>query len=132
VRSSGTSSAAKTAATITLERRDGTERVIGRDDMVRELGIVEKLDRAVPLLTGRSSAKGGKAWHRFVHLKRLRDDLVQVKDRGYSPDPDQPFVYGRLILGEGDACVVEAASLIRELRPEFLPQHVLDALDIAA
>jgi hypothetical protein len=85
----------------------------------------------VPLLTGRPSVKGGKAWHRFVHLKRLRDDLVHVKDRGYSNDPAPPSVYGRLILGEGDTCVAEAAALILELRPEFLPPHLQEALDLS-
>ena len=65
-----------------------------------------------PSLTGRPSVKGGKAWHRFVHLKRLRDDVVHVKERGYSSDPAEPSVYGRLILGEGDECVAEAAALI--------------------
>jgi hypothetical protein len=118
-------------ATLTLTRRDKTERIVTRDEMVRDLGIVEKLDRAVPLLTGRPSAKGGKAWQRFVHRKRLRDDLVHVKHGGYSTDPQQPSVYGRLILGKCDSCATEAAVLIRELRPEFLPPHLLEELGMA-
>jgi hypothetical protein len=73
-------------ASLTLTRRAKTEREVRRDSMVRDLGIVEKLDRTVPLLTGRSSIRGAKSWQEFVELKRLRDELVHVKERGYSND----------------------------------------------
>jgi hypothetical protein len=118
------------AASLTLTRRDKTKRVVERNDMVRDLGTVEKLDRVVPLLTGRPSVKGSKEWHRFVELKRLRDGLVHVKDRGYSANPDEPSVYGQLILGMGDGCAMDAALLIRAMRPEFLPPHLLEELGL--
>lgn len=114
-------------AVVDVERHGETVS-IPRDEMVRRLNISEKLHLAVPLLPDGRSAKGTKAWERFVHLKRLRDDLVHVKDRGYSNDPDDPSAYGRLMLGAADECVEEAAALVEVTRPVFLPPHVRDAL----
>ena len=99
-------------------------------EMVRRLSIGEKLELSVPLLDQGRSTKGTEPWRRFVHLKRLRDELVHVKDRGYSKDPDQPSAYGQLMLGAGDNCVEDASSVVLAARPGFLPEHVLSALDI--
>jgi hypothetical protein len=114
-------------AAIDVERRGETVQ-ISRDEMVRRLSIAEKLDLAVPLLPDGQSAKGTKSWERFIHLKRLRDDLVHVKDRGYSSDPDDPSAYGKLLLSAADSCVEEAAALVEATRPVFLPPHVREAL----
>lgn len=54
--------------------------------MVRRLGISEKLTLAVPLLPDGENFKGTRPWERYRHLKRLRNDLVHVKQRGYDPD----------------------------------------------
>lgn len=116
-------------ATVNVERQ-GQPVTIGKADMVRRLNITEKLELAVPQLADGNATKGTKAWERFVHLKRLRDDLVHVKDRGYSNDPDQPSAYGQLLAGAGDACVEEAAGLVAAARPTFLPDHVRIALGL--
>ncbi|MFN8204571.1 MAG: hypothetical protein U0S48_18600 [Solirubrobacteraceae bacterium] len=68
-------------AVITIGRKDDT-REIEKSDMVRALNISEKLSQAVPLLDIGEQTKGTRPWERFVHLKRLRDDLVHVKDPG--------------------------------------------------
>lgn len=117
-------------ATLQVERQDETVTVV-KGDMVRRLNITEKLNLAVPLLEDGQPTKGTAAWERFVHLKRLRDDLVHVKERGYSTDPDAPSAYGKLMLGAGDNCVEEATALVRAARPIFLPDHVLAALRAA-
>jgi hypothetical protein len=114
-------------ATVQVERQ-GEPAVIEKAQMVRRLSITEKLDLAVPQLEDGNRTKGTAAWERFVHLKRLRDDLVHVKARGYSTDPDAPSAYGQLMLGAGDDCVEEATALVCAARPVFLPQHVLEAL----
>jgi hypothetical protein len=116
------------SATVTVERGDGPVE-IPRDDMVRRLGISEKLTLAVPLLADGEDFKGTRPWERYRHLKRLRDDLVHVKQRGDDPDPDVRTAYDRLILGDGDECWQDALSVVRAARPEFLPDHVLQALD---
>lgn len=115
-------------ASIEVERQ-GEPVSISKTDMVRRLNITEKLERAVPLLDDGNATKGTAAWERFVHLKRLRDDLVHVKQRGYSTDPDNPSAYGQLMLGADDDCVEEAVALVRAVRPIFLPDWVLEALD---
>jgi hypothetical protein len=84
----------------------------------------------VPQLPDGHATKGTAAWGRFVHLKRLRDALVHVKERGYSTDPDKPSVYGQLMHGTGDDCVEEAVALVLAARPVFLPDHVLAALNM--
>jgi hypothetical protein len=70
-------------ATVEVERQ-GDIVTVAKGDMVRRLSITEKLNFAVPLLEDGHPTKGTAAWERFVHLKRLRDDLVHVKERGYS------------------------------------------------
>jgi hypothetical protein len=62
-------------------------RRVERDDMTRELTIEDKLKRAVPLVTGRHIAGDSRLWEKFTALKQLRDELVHLKERGYSPDP---------------------------------------------
>lgn len=99
-----------------------------KSDMVRRLNLEEKLTRAVPLLPDGANIKGTRPWERYLHLKRLRDELVHVKERGYSPDPDEPTAYDRLLLGHGDDCVEDAVSVAAGARPTFLPDHVLAAL----
>lgn len=107
----------------------GDEQVtVERDEMVRRLSINDKLDRALPLHEDGKSPKGFTAWERYVHLKRLRDDLVHVKARGYSTDPKEPSAYSKLLLGAGDDCVEDAVALIEFGRPGFLDERVLTAL----
>ena len=96
--------------------------------MVRRLNISEKLELAVPLLPDGENTKGTKAWEQFVHLKRLRDDLVHVKERGYSSDPDDPSTYDKVMIGAADSCASDAIDLVLAARPRFLPEHVLEAL----
>jgi hypothetical protein len=115
-------------ASVQVERQGETV-TIQKADMVRRLSITEKLELAVPLLPDGRASKGTAAWGRFVHLKRLRDELVHVKERGYSTDPDKPSAFGQLLLGAADACVEEAVALVLAARPDFLPPHVRAALD---
>jgi hypothetical protein len=97
--------------------------------MVRWLSIEEKLRGAVPLFTKAAPLdKGREPWQSFKRLKDLRDDLVHAKERNYSTDPDHPAVYGRLLQGDGTKCVEEAFALANELRPDFFPENVIEAL----
>jgi hypothetical protein len=93
------------------------------------LGISEKLDRAVPLHEAGGSPKGSAAWEKYVHLKRLRDDLVHVKARGYSSDPHEPSAYSKLLLGAGDECVEGAVALVEAARPGFLDERAVAVLN---
>jgi hypothetical protein len=100
-------------------------KTVARDDMARELQIEEKLKRAVPLVTGRHVAGDSRLWARFTALKELRDELVHLKERGYSPHPDAPSPYSRLMRGDAATCVEDAAELIHEMEgswPEGAPR----------
>jgi hypothetical protein len=94
---------------------------VERDDMTRVLSIEEKLKRAVPLATGRHIAGDSRLWGKFKALKQLRDELVHLKERGYSPDPDAPSPYSRLMRGDAAACVEDAAALIEAMRENAAP-----------
>lgn len=90
-----------------------------------------------PLFTGRPSIKGNKLWQRFVIVRRLRDALVHPKDRGQgrrapgeSPNPKDPGIYGQLIRGDADTVADDAIAMVRALRPEFMPEHVLKAMKL--
>jgi hypothetical protein len=112
---------------IVLERQ-GREVRLGRDEMVRRLSLSEKLDRVFPLLTGEPSIKGTAPWGLFVALRRLRDDLVHVKEGGYSDDPDQPSPFGRLFRGDANRCVEDAARIIMAVWPTWLCDRARAAL----
>lgn len=87
-------------------------KVVERDDMARELSIEDKLKRAVPLATRGHVAGDARLWEKFKALKGLRDELVHLKERGYSPDPDAPSPHSRLMRGDAGGCVEDAAELI--------------------
>lgn len=115
-------------AVITIGRKDDT-REIEKSDMVRALNISEKLSQAVPLLDIGEQTKGTRPWERFVHLKRLRDDLVHVKDpRGSTPDPQTRTAFDRLMLGDGDTCARDAFEIVQAVRPGFLGDHAVEYL----
>jgi hypothetical protein len=114
-------------ALLALEK-NGVVTDVDKDAMVRSLRISEKLDRAVPLLTGAPSIKGTKAWERYVHLRRMRDNLVHVKQRGYSKDPDEPTVFGMLLRGDASDCVEDAVAVVDALRPDWLTEGAREKL----
>jgi hypothetical protein len=116
-------------AEIVLERQ-GSEVRLGRDEMVRRMSLSEKLDHIFPLLTGKLSIKGTVPWQRFVALRRLRDDLVHVKEGGYSNDPDDPSPFGRLFRGDANRCVEDAASIIIAAWPTWLSERARAALGL--
>jgi hypothetical protein len=116
-------------ATVTIERR-GVRREIPRADMVRRLALDEKLDLIVPLVSSRPSIKGRDPWPRFRRLNELRGEVVHVKSRGRTDDPDVPSVLGRLLLGEGSTCVEDAAAVIVACEPNWLSRAAKEALGI--
>jgi len=115
-------------AIIAIELRKGESTEIPKAEMVRRLNLDEKLSRVVPLLPDGRNVKGTTAWPRYRALKYLRDELLHVKEQGYSPEPELRTAYDRLILGEGDSCVEDAVAIVQGARPDFLQKEVLDAL----
>ncbi len=118
-------------ATVTIGKK-GDTREIAQPDMVRRLSLDEKLRQAVPMLrldglVGRNIV-GTRPWERYVHLKKLRDDLVHVKARGYSPDEDTATAYDRLLLGDADTCATDAFEIVQALRPGFLDADAIEHL----
>jgi hypothetical protein len=109
-----------------LERRG---RSIPRDDLALSVGIDDKLKLIVPEVEGGKHIAGdARIWERYKALKFLRDELLHVKRRGYSPDPDEPSEYDRLVLGEADDCVEDAVAVVEGAWPGFLPDFVQEAL----
>ena len=108
-------------ATVEIERRK-EQVTVAQPDMVRRLGLEEKLDLAVPLRTQRPSIKSREPWERFKRLNQLRGEVVHVKRRGRTDDPDLPSALGRLLLGEGSSCVEDAAAVIAANDPKWLPE----------
>ncbi len=116
-------------STLTVERQDGPV-AVGKERMVRSLRISEKLDLAVPMLTGDPSVKGTAAWESYVRIRRMRDSLVHVKDLGYSDDPDSPSVFGQLLRGYASTCVNDAVSVVIALRPDWLSPAARQSLGV--
>lgn len=109
-----------------LERKG---RSIRRDELAQTLGIDDKLKLVMPEVEGGKHIAGdARIWERYKALKFLRDELLHVKRRGYSPDPDEPSEYDRLMLGEADHCVEDAVAVIEGAWPGFLPDYVQSAL----
>jgi hypothetical protein len=114
-------------AVVTIGKKDDT-RDIAQPEMVRRLNLDEKLALAVPMLDIGEQIKGTRPWERYRHLKKLRDELVHVKERGYDPDPAKRTAYDRLILGDGDTCARDAFEIVQAARPGFLGTHVAEYL----
>jgi hypothetical protein len=118
------------AATVTIERR-GEQVEVAQPELVRRLGLDEKLDLVAPLVSGQASIKGTRPWELFKRLNELRGEVVHVKARGRTDDPDIPSALGRLLLGEGSKCVEDAATVINACDPGWLPEAARRALGIA-
>lgn len=117
------------AATVTIERR-GESTEVAQPDMVRRLRLDEKLDLVAPIVSGRPSIKGTRPWELFKRLNELRGEIVHVKARGRTADPDIPSALGRLIVGEGATCIEDAAAAIDACEPGWLPQTSRQALGL--
>src|SRR5690242_13807468 len=98
--------------------------------MVRRLSLDEKPDQVAPIASGRASIKRTKAWEQFKSLNELRGEVVHVKARGRTDDPDIPSALGRLIVGEGATCIEDAAAMIQACEPNWLPVSSRRALGI--
>lgn len=113
---------------------DGTtlahnKKVYDKDSMIRQLSINDKLKKVMPKLVGGQPIAGdAKLWGRYCALKELRDELVHIKHRGLTSDPDEPSAYDRLLLGEADGCVETAIDVVEGTWPELFPTHVRQAL----
>lgn len=109
----------------TITRKGDT---LDKPAMIR-VSTDEKFKRVVPLLDGAKRIAGdSEIWGRYQQLKFLRDELVHIKQRGNTSDPDDPSAYDRLMLGAGDNCVEDAIIVIDGAWPGFLPDHVREAL----
>lgn len=106
---------------VVIERRG---RAIAKQDLVRELGIDDKLKRVVPMVKGGVSISGTRAWEKYRNLKSLRDELLHVKRRGYDPDPSERTAYDRLMVGDADSCADDALAVIDAAWPGWIPEHV--------
>ena len=118
------------AATVTIERR-GEEVDVNQPELVRRLRLDEKLDLVAPLVSGQASIKGTRPWELFKRLNELRGEVVHVKARGRTDDPDIPSALGRLLLGEGSNCVEDAAAVINACEAGWLPEPARRALGLA-
>jgi hypothetical protein len=106
------------SAVVVVERAS-TSTAIPKAEMVRRLSLSEKL-HDLALVLSVPQIKGTAVWELFVKLRRLRDDLVHVKQRGYSNDPDAPSPFGQLFRGDATCCVEHARDVILALWPEGL------------
>ncbi len=115
------------ADTVTIERR-GDQLEVPQPELVRRLGLDEKLDLVAPRVSGHPSIKGTRPWELFKKLNELRGEVVHLKARGRTDDPDVPSVLGRLLLGEGSNCVEDAVIVITACDPSWLPEAARRAL----
>ncbi len=108
--------------------RRGGEQEIEKNELARRLSISEKLDRVGPVVASRRSIRGTKRWDEFKRLKDLRDSLVHLKRRGYSPDPEEPSEFAQLARGNATESVATAARVIEAAEPGWIPSDVLAKL----
>jgi hypothetical protein len=98
------------------------KKTIAQPDLARRLSIEDKLKRVMPLATNQPSIAGTALWEDFGALKDLRDDLVHLKQRGFSSDPAVASPFGRLMFGEAASCVQVAARVIQAIEPTRFPE----------
>ena len=91
----------------------------------------QKLEYAVPALTGRPMIKGNsRAWPKFRQLARIRNGLLHP-ERVALNDPTRPGPFGRLMLGQGSKAPEDAAFVIEELEPGWIPSEVRHELGLS-
>jgi hypothetical protein len=117
-------------ATVTIQR-NGDQVEVAKPELVRRLRLDEKLDLVAPIVSGGASIKGTQPWELFKKLNELRGEVVHVKARGRTDDPDVPSALGRLMLGEGSNCVEDAAAVITAADRGWLPEAARRALGFA-
>jgi hypothetical protein len=116
-------------ATVTRQR-NGEQQQIPKSELIRRLGLEEKLDLVVPQVAGVASIKGQAVWERFKRLNELRGEVVHYKPRGQTDDPDIKSALGRLLTGEGSSCVADATAVITAYEPTVLPEATRQALAV--
>ena len=89
--------AAADDATVPVERNDTVRNIAKRNAV--DIGIGEKVRFVVPRVTG-NQVWGTPAWDQFADLRRLRDEVTHLRDRGVSNDPDC-LRSGRIFRGDG-------------------------------
>jgi hypothetical protein len=109
-------------ASVTVERK-GLQVVYERDSMERGLNLAEKVTLVGPMLTGRPSIKGRRAWEAYRRVTSLRSELLHMKSKAEN-DPDKPGPFGQLLLGEGSKAPEDAAAVIHAVEPDWIPKHV--------
>ena len=115
--------------TVEIERR-GEKVTVAQPEMIRRLSIEEKLDLVLPKTTGKKSIKDKEPWPRFKKLNELRGEVVHVKARGQTDDPDVPSILGRLLKGDGSSCVDDAVAIITAYDDTVLPESTQKALGL--
>jgi hypothetical protein len=84
-----------------------------REALERTLSTDEKMATVLPQLLTVKSPKGGKLWHKFVRLKRLRDSLTHLKTGDRYPRPAKdPSVFHLLLTEPASAWPKAAAETI--------------------
>ncbi len=106
-------------ATVSIKKQ-GEVVEIAKVAMERGLSLKAKFDRVIPTVSGRPSIKGTAAWETLNRLTEMRNELVHVKNRGYSMDPDEPSIFGRIILGRTLTCVDDALFVVDAAFPDIL------------
>ena len=104
-------------ATVPVERNDTVRNIAKRNAV--DIGIGEKVRFVVPRVTG-NQVWGTPAWDQFADLRRLRDEVTHLRDRGVSNDPDMPTVLGRIFRGDGANAPQEAAAVIEAAEPGWI------------
>jgi len=109
-------------ATVEVQRKN-IRVVYEHDSMERSLNLVEKITLVGPMLTGRESIKGTKAWEAYWRVVLLRNELLHVKSKaGNGSDQLGPF--GLLMRGDGSCAPEDAAVAIHGVEPDWIPRRV--------
>jgi len=117
-------------ATVTVKRRKELVDV-DKNHMERTLSVEEKFDLVVPLVSERSSIKGTTAWETLQRLIHIRNEIVHVKNRGQSQDPDDPSVFGQMILGQTLECIEDAVEVVEAAHPTAIMELARTELGFA-
>ena len=116
--------------TVRVER--GKEMVEApKSKMERTLSVGEKFDLVVPLVSQRPSIKGTAAWESLRRLSHMRNEIVHVKKRGQSQDPEQPSVFGQIVLGQTLECIDDAVNVVEAAFPDVIMDVAREELGMA-
>lgn len=100
-------------------RRDGSEQILQKADIERQINLDEKLHVVLPMALSVASPKTKPVWQRYKAIKTIRDRIIHLKSIDRQPSgPENETLWGTLLKTHGQPFCDYAHSMIGHFNPK--------------